>query len=201
MSQICLVRHGETDWNAEGKIQGRTDISLNATGKRQAEECAQYFSNSEWDRIVTSPLKRAKQTANIMNQSLQIPVIEMEEFVERCYGDAEGLTREERQRLYPQRRDIPNQEPRNLLAQRVMKGMERIQEEYPNDKIILVAHGGVINTILAVLSNGEIGSGKTKLINACISNLHFMENQWNIQEYNQVHHLSQYNEYRGEQNE
>lgn len=194
MSQICLVRHGETDWNAMGKIQGRTDISLNATGKRQAEECAQYFSNSEWDRIVTSPLKRAKQTANIMNQSLQIPVIEMEEFVERCYGDAEGLTREERQRLYPQGKDIPNQEPRNMLAQRVMKGMQRIQEEYPNEKIILVAHGGVINTILAVLSNGEIGSGKTKLINACISNLHFMENQWKIQEYNQVRHLSQYNE-------
>ncbi|GIN73894.1 putative phosphatase PhoE [Bacillus sp. J14TS2] len=201
MRQICLVRHGETDWNAMGKIQGRTDISLNATGRRQAEECAQYFSNSEWDRIVTSPLKRAKQTASILNQSLQIPVIEMEDFVERCYGDAEGLTRVERQRLYPKGKNISNQEPRNLLAQRVMKGMQRIQEEYPNEKIILVAHGGVINTILAVLSNGEIGSGKTKLINACISNLHFMENQWNIQEYNQVHHLSQYNEYRGERNE
>lgn len=189
MSQICLVRHGETDWNAMGKIQGRTDIPLNATGKQQARECGQCLASSHWDRIVTSPLKRAKQTAEIINQSLQLPMEEMEEFVERAYGDAEGMTREERLESFPDGH-IPNQEDRPSLNKRIMKGIQQIHEKYPDQKIILVAHGGVINAILATLSNGEIGSGKTRLMNGCISNLFFRENQWQIQDYNCITHLS-----------
>lgn len=59
--------------------------------------------------------------------------------------------------------------------------------------MLLVAHGAVINTILATLSKGEVGSGKTKLINACISNIQFQEEKWNVREINQVTHLSYYN--------
>ncbi|MCJ7842419.1 histidine phosphatase family protein [Lederbergia sp. NSJ-179] len=192
MSRICLVRHGETDWNAAGKLQGRTDIPLNATGKQQARECGQYFARSHWDRIVTSPMKRAKQTAEIINMSLQLPIIEMAEFVERSFGDAEGMTKEERLASFPDG-DIPNQEDRTSFNRRVIEGIQRVHEEYPNQKIILVAHGAVINAILTNFSNGKIGSGKSKLFNACISNLHLRENQWEIQDYNQVMHLSQYN--------
>ncbi|MBP1913866.1 putative phosphatase [Lederbergia galactosidilyticus] len=193
MSQICLVRHGETDWNAMGKIQGRTDIPLNSIGKRQARECGEHLACSHWDRVITSPLKRAKQTAEIINTSRQLPLIEMEEFVERGYGEAEGMSKDERLDKFPNGH-IPKQEERSVLNERVMQGLEKIQQRYPNDKIILVAHGAVINTILAIFSDGKIGSGKTKLVNACISHLHFLENQWRIKEYNQVHHLSQFNE-------
>jgi uncharacterized phosphatase len=178
-----LVRHGETDWNAIGKLQGRTDIPLNSTGITQAKECSEFLSGSNWDVIITSPLKRAKQTAEIINAYLKLPIVEMEEFIERCYGDAEGLPIEERLVTFHDG-NIPNQETMNSLKSRVMEGIHIINDKFPNKKIILVAHGTVINSILATLSNGEIGSGKTKLLNACISNIHYHQKEWKIVEHN-----------------
>ena len=75
-----------------------------------------------------------------------------------------------------------------------MDGVHIIIDKFPNKKVILVAHGAVINSILATLSKDEIGSGKTKLVNACLSNIHFFENEWKIKDFNLVTHLSQYSE-------
>lgn len=152
-----------------------------------------FLSDYNWDVIITSPLKRAKQTAKIINLKLKLPTYPMEEFLERGYGDAEGMDVEERIKRFPDG-IIPNQEEMESLKQRVMDGINNINEKFPNKKVLLVAHGAVINSILAILSDGKIGSGKTKLINACISNIHFFENEWKIKDYNQVTHLSKYNE-------
>lgn len=187
-----MVRHGETDWNAIGKLQGKTDIPLNGAGILQAEECSEFLKTSQWDVIITSPLKRAKQTAEIINKNVIVPVVEMEEFLERDYGDAEGMTYEERISKFPNK-IYPNQEERASLNKRVIEGIEKINQRYGEKKILLVAHGAVINAILAVLSNGKIGSGKTKLINACISNIYLHQDEWNIKDFNQISHLSKYN--------
>ncbi|WP_226038351.1 histidine phosphatase family protein [Aquibacillus saliphilus] len=186
---ICLVRHGETDWNYLGKIQGKTDIPLNATGKRQAEECREYVNSLDWDFFISSPLLRAKQTAEILNKDLKLPIIEMEEFKERSFGEAEGLTIEERVARYPDG-DYPGQEEREDLKNRVMNGIEIINKRYPDKKVLLVAHGAVIGTILSTISSGKVGSGKTKLMNACISNIQYVDQQWKIHNYNQIDHLS-----------
>ncbi|WP_240620132.1 histidine phosphatase family protein, partial [Peribacillus acanthi] len=111
MTKICLIRHGETDWNSLGKLQGRTDIALNKQGILQAEECRQFLKESKWDLIVTSPLLRAKQTAEIINQDFNVPLIEMKEFLERDYEDAEGMTINEREKAFPDKK-YPNQEDR-----------------------------------------------------------------------------------------
>ena len=187
-----MIRHGETDWNAIGKIQGRTDIPLNVTGIKQAEECRDFLISSRWDVIITSPLKRAKQTAKIINNKIKVPIIEMEEFMERDYGDAEGMTYEERITKFPNR-IYPNQEERTSVNKRIMESIEKINQRYEDNKILLVAHGAVINTVLAVLSNGKIGSGKTKLINACISNIYLQQDKWSIKDFNKISHLSKYN--------
>ena len=133
MTKICLIRHGETDWNAMGKIQGKTDIPLNENGKRQAQQCRDYLKDSNWDIIVTSPLKRAKQTAFIINEALQLQVVEMAEFMERSFGDAEGKTREERAILYPDQQ-YPNQESREELVNRIMNGLEKILVQFLDQK-------------------------------------------------------------------
>lgn len=192
ITTICLVRHGETDWNALGKLQGRTDIQLNETGIIQAEECSEFLKSSQWDVIITSPLKRAKQTAEIINKNLIVPLIEMKDFLERDYGDAEGMVLEERISAFPDK-SYPNQEDRLTLNNRIMTGIQEINQRYEENKILLIAHGAVINAILAVLSNGKIGSGKTKLINACISNIYFHQDRWRIKDFNQISHLSKYN--------
>ncbi|MGG0720222.1 histidine phosphatase family protein [Robertmurraya massiliosenegalensis] len=64
--------------------------------------------------------------------------------------------------------------------------------KYKNKRVIVVAHGAVINAILAELSDGEVGSGKTKLVNACIINITFSQGEWNIKNFNQIAYLSQY---------
>ncbi|MBM7573165.1 histidine phosphatase family protein [Aquibacillus albus] len=189
---ICLIRHGETDWNYNGMLQGKTDIPLNATGRQQAEECRVFLEDSEWDVIVTSPLIRARQTAEIINKNLNLSIVEMEEFQERSFGDAEGTTKEERNKRYPDG-NYPGMETREFVTARVMNGMEQIIEKFGNKKVLLVAHGAVINSILSSISNGEIGSGKTTLINACISNVQFFEGQWKVHNYNQINHLTKYN--------
>ena len=193
MTSICLVRHGETDWNKEGRVQGSIDIPLNEDGILQAQECAEFLQQFSWDIIITSPLQRAKQTAEIINEKLQIPFIVMDDFREKNYGDAEGMTIQERNTKFPDRK-YPNEESRTILTDRVMNGINIIYKNYPNQKILLVAHGGVINAILADLSGGEIGSGKTKLVNACISNIYHSDKKWSIKDYNQIAHLSKYND-------
>ncbi|KKI93196.1 phosphatase [Bacillus sp. SA1-12] len=191
MTSICIIRHGETDWNAIGKLQGRTDIPLNETGIFQAEECAEFVKDFQWDVIVTSPLKRAKQTAEIIQRKIDIPLIEMEEFVEKGFGKVEGLTLQERVAAYPDG-NYPDEESDLSITARVMAGIQKINEAYKDKKVLLVAHGVVINMILDSLSNGEISSAKTRLINACISNISFQEEKWKIKDYNQVTHLSKY---------
>lgn len=191
MTKICLIRHGETDWNAMGKIQGKTDIPLNENGTRQAQQCRDYLKDSNWDIIVTSPLKRAKQTAFIINEALQLQVVEMAEFMERSFGDAEGKTREERAILYPDQQ-YPNQESREELVNRIMNGLEKILVQFPDQKVLLVAHGAVIHTLLTVVSEDQLSIEKY-LSNACISNIHFKEKKWVVEDYNLVDHLVEIN--------
>lgn len=189
MTTICFVRHGETDWNVQGKLQGKTDIPLNNNGIAQAEESATFLMNESWDLVIASPLKRAKNTAEIINEKLNLPLILNDAFMERSFGDAEGMLLTERMAAYPNH-DYPNQEARESFENRLIKGMTEIANEYQDKRVLLVAHGAVINAILSVISEGEIGSGKTSLHNACRSTLTFDSRKWTIESYNQVDHLT-----------
>lgn len=167
------------------------DTPLNARGVQQAKECANHLSGEKYDALITSPLQRAKQTAEIINERLHLPVIEMKEFAERCYGEAQGMTREKRQEVFPGR-DYPGLEPWEALKKRAMNGLQTIAENDTYHRVLLVSHGGVINAILAIISGGKIGSGITKLVNACISDIIWEQEQWKIQAFNQTSHLSVY---------
>ncbi|AQQ53342.1 histidine phosphatase family protein [Planococcus lenghuensis] len=188
MTIIYLIRHGETDWNAMERIQGQTDIPLNETGKRQAAASASHLKTADWDVMITSPLARTKETAEIINAELNLPLYEMENFVERGFGQAEGMTLADRAAIFPDR-IYPGQEEWADLTRRVLDGLAEIRQNFPDRNVLLVSHGGVINALLSELSNGEIGSGKTKLTNASISHIHFQEEQWLIRDFNRTDHL------------
>lgn len=87
------LRHGKTDWNEQGLMQGQADIPLNAIGLEQAYEAQHYFENIKIDRICHSPLSRAKQTAEIINEKLQVPLISIEQLKEIYLGELEGQSR------------------------------------------------------------------------------------------------------------
>ncbi|SNZ18192.1 broad-specificity phosphatase PhoE [Terribacillus aidingensis] len=186
---ICLVRHGETDWNKLGKVQGSTDIPLNETGIKQAQATRDYLAGSDFDLIIASPMQRARKTADIINESLQLPLIEMKGFVERGFGEAEGLTREEREAKYPSW-DFPGMETWDALVERVMQALQQVNAKYGEKKVLLVAHGAVISAILATISDGEYDIENTRLVNACLSNIQFVEDKWKMHDYNLADHLA-----------
>lgn len=191
MTTICLVRHGETEWNKQSRLQGQEDIPLNDTGRQQAKEAGLHLQHSDWDVFITSPLSRAKETATIILNHLNQPIdlVEMENFKERAFGEGSGLTYDEIHARYPDR-DYPGREEWEPFQKRIFDGLNEVQQQFQDKKILLVAHGAVINAILSVLSEGEIGSGKTKLMNACISNIEHLNELWQIKTYNETHHLS-----------
>ena len=153
--EIIITRHGQTDWNALGKIQGQTDIELNDTGKKQAEETGILIKNEHIDLVITSPLKRAKETAQIINKNFEADIIEDDRLMERCFGKSEGLTKAERNELkienpnveyvwdYNKNVDFNEMEKMKDFCKRIYEFLDEILEKYKGKNILLVTHGGV----------------------------------------------------------
>jgi uncharacterized phosphatase len=182
---ICIVRHGETDWNAQGRLQGREDIELNNAGREQAQKMAAYLSRETWDVLVSSPLKRAYETAQIIARRLSIPEITVEELItERDYGQASGLWPEERRSRFPD--SIPGQEDFELLRLRAIAGIEKIAKDHRGKRILVISHGALTNSILYTLSGGEFGSFKTRLKNGCINQITLHKDKWTVDFYNKT---------------
>ena len=182
---VCIVRHGETDWNAQGRLQGREDIELNDSGRKQALKIAAYLSEEHWDAVVSSPLKRAFETAQIIARVLSVSEIQVEEQItERDYGEASGLWPEERRSRFPG--GIPGQEDFELLRQRAMSGLQKIANDHLGKRIIVISHGALTNSILYTLSGGEFGSFKTRLKNGCINQVKLQNGQWVVDFYNKT---------------
>ena len=155
----------------------------------QAEHCAQYLKTVNLTTLISSPLARAKQTAEIIGSACQLPIAEMSSFREKSYGDAEGLTQIERQEKFLTR-PFPNEEPFENLITRIFEGLKEITQTYHEEKIALVTHGGVINCILHVISKGDIGTNKTLLHNASISTIRFENNQFSVVDANYIGYLA-----------
>lgn len=186
---ILLIRHGQTDWNTEGRLQGTENIPLNHTGRDQAKACAESLMRQNWDAIFTSPLSRASETAYILSEGTNHPPVVTEPLlIEREFGQASGITWHElktRYPLYP--KEIPEgMEPFDKLCSRMEQAVRNCMAKSSSGNIILVSHGGSINALLYHLSSGTIGTGITFLKNTCISILDFdhVLNQLFIREYN-----------------
>lgn len=156
MTRIALIRHGQTDWNVQGRIQGSTDIELNDTGREQALVAATSLQHSdiEWDAVLTSPLQRAAETARIIANSLSLPGPEIDaRLVERRYGKVEGLLAAERAQLS----DVPDAqlgiESREGVGERASAAL---RDDINDRDLIVVTHGGVISSLLRSLSDNEI---------------------------------------------
>ncbi len=166
---IYLIRHGETDWNLIGKVQGREDIPLNNTGKSQAKKCAIALQNTGIKTIISSPLARAVQTANIIASTHDgMEVIIDEDLIERDFGEMSGMTYD-RRKFFDSFGHEETMEPLEKLSKRLIDCIQRYAIKYSNQDIVMISHGAAINSVLMVLSDGEKGSGKTRLKNACIS--------------------------------
>ena len=153
--RLLLIRHGQTNWNVLGKIQGQTDIELNEIGIKQAEATREKLADEKIDVIISSPQKRARKTAEIIAKGKEIPIIIEEGIAERYFGEFEGKTRQEfdfdeiwNYKLNKQYKDA---ESIGELFARVEGFLEKIKIEYKNQTVLLVTHGGVAVPIRATL--------------------------------------------------
>jgi broad specificity phosphatase PhoE len=163
-----FLRHGETDWNREQRIQGHTDIPLNALGREQAAAVAPLLLRFDIHRIVTSPLSRAVETADILNAVLKKPVTVEAQIKERNFGDFEG---ENIMRIEELRRTLadagepaeengnicpPNAEPYADFRVRAVAGFSTHLSAFPGENILFITHGGVYRVLNRCLF-GETG--------------------------------------------
>lgn len=139
-----FLRHGETEWNQTGLIQGCIDISLSDKGIEQAHQAAQQLKDIPIGTIITSPLQRARKTAEIIGLSLNMPVTVIEEFKNACYGSIEGKSKVEHHEAYSGWKTgykIEGAECYSCFVRRVYKGFNKaLQHPGP---VLIVAHGGV----------------------------------------------------------
>ena len=156
MTVFALVRHGETDWNRERRIQGSTDIPLNELGRQQARATGALLATRRWTALVASPLSRAAETARLIGEHVGLGDPELEpRLAERDYGAAEGLTGFEIDALFPDGADVPGREARESVAERAVAALHDLAARHPGEAVIVVAHGGVIRSVLEAVDPGR----------------------------------------------
>jgi len=155
-TRMGWIRHGLTEWNRLGKIQGVTNIPLSEEGARQAERLADRLAKEDarrWQGIVCSDLDRAKKTAEIIADRLKIPLRADPRLRERSFGQAEGTTLEERIARWGEdwRRHVPDQETDKQIIERGLEFVRDHVDRHPGENWLIVTHGSFLARLLHVL--------------------------------------------------
>jgi 2,3-bisphosphoglycerate-dependent phosphoglycerate mutase len=142
VTTLLLVRHGETDWNAERRWQGHTDVPLNTRGREQAAALAEQLAgDGRVDAVYSSDLSRARDTAQAVAQRLGLPVVVDPDLREIDVGSREGLTGDEvGERPW-------DGEPHEAHGERVLRAVHRIAAAHPAGRVLVVAHGGCLRRV------------------------------------------------------
>jgi broad specificity phosphatase PhoE len=151
VTRILLVRHGETDWNLDRRLQGHADRPLNDTGRDQARALAEELADEPLDAVYSSDLARASETARVVAQARGLEVTTLAELRERHFGTWEGLSDDEIHERFSE--EIANGtlgdgEPREEMDRRVLEALERIAAAHPGGTVLVVSHGGPLRAVL-----------------------------------------------------
>ncbi|MCE5234536.1 MAG: histidine phosphatase family protein [Clostridiaceae bacterium] len=160
--KLILIRHGQTQWNSESRVQGRTDIPLNEKGRQQARAIALRLQGIRFDAVYASPLSRAKETAETIAKFSGAEVVLDEDITEIQFGKWEGMTSEELHVTYPElffdwgwidrTEDCKSMEaePQHELAARSLRFVERLKACHPDSaRILVVGHTMPTKLIIA----------------------------------------------------
>lgn len=198
--KIYLIRHGQTDWNIAGKIQGATDIALNETGREQAACLAKGMEHRSVTQIFSSPLKRAVETAKAIGNSQGVEVIQLEQLKEVTFGEWEGMTWPAIGERYPEAYnrwcinpvDVapPGGEQQEDIRRRCREGIRLILEQAMGD-LAIVAHGAVLAYLMECLLEDNAPDEQIIVKNASITTVEYREDtkQMVIVQANDTAHL------------
>lgn len=200
VTRLCLVRHGETEWNAERRIQGQIDIALNATGRRQASAAGCWLREAGIAALYSSDLQRAWATAEAIGRAIGLSPTPLREMRERRYGIFEGLTYAELKERHPagfaafEARDpdydFETGESLRAMFARVTGKLRELAAAHPGQAIVVVLHGGVLDIINRFVRGTALDTPRDFLIpNAGLNWIACTGGAWSIEAWGDTRHL------------
>jgi probable phosphoglycerate mutase len=200
MSEVLLLRHGETLWNIEGRIQGHGDSPLSAEGEAQAEALAKRLATERPEALYTSDLGRARQTMEPIARATGLMPRVDPALRERCYGAFEGRTWPEIERDFPQQYAAHLGGDPTLKAEggeslqefhdRAVGALTRIAAESADGKVVIVAHGGVLGMLYRHVMGIPLRSPRTYTMpNASINRFTYRAGAWRLVEWGDLSHI------------
>ena len=207
--KIYLIRHGQTDWNRDGKIQGRHDVSLNETGSKQAELLAMGMDKRPVVQIFSSRQKRALETAQAVGRRQHVAVTVIDGLEEVEFGEWEGKTWDEISREYPEEFKVwctepaeivpPGGESRPQIYRRIGNALKEILRRSRGD-IAIVSHGAALAYMVSIMLEKELGDHDEIIVkNASISTVEYDREtgKFHMAEANDVSHLKALSQEQG----
>ena len=157
---------------------------MNATGIEQVRTASKAIRRDDWDLVLTSPLGRARETAEIIAEQAGFDqILKMDLLIERSFGEAEGLDYDQWKAKYSSLDEIPGGESRTELIQRSQALLDTIEKNHPGKRILAISHGALIRTLLAISSNNELPRDGERLGNASLNVVSHLEATWSVTKY------------------
>lgn len=201
-TQLILIRHGETAWNLEHRMQGHLDSPLTDNGIAQAKALAQRLQTQTFSALYSSDLGRAYQTAIYIAETTGLTIQVKAELRERNLGDFQGFTRAEMEQLNPQAYShfqaanpdyvVPNGESIKQFRQRCISCFEQLAHQHASEKILIVTHGGVlVNFFKHTLGLPYQTPRCFDISNTSINIFSYRDNQWFLTTWGDINHYQQ----------
>jgi uncharacterized phosphatase len=182
---VGLLRHGQTDWNIDMRLQGISDIPLNETGHGQARKVAEILADQQWHEVVSSPLSRAQDTARYVADALGISEVKIEPLLlERSFGAAEGLSYEDWRSRLQAGIIAEGAESVEELEERSNQLLSNLAKNYEGRRVLTVSHGALIRKIISMVSGGQFPRDGERFGNASLTTIHLVDGSWEILDYN-----------------
>ena len=201
ITRFCLIRHGETDWNGEKRIQGHIDIDLNATGEAQARAVGQGLAEHSFAAAYSSDLQRAWRTAQIATADLGLAVSPAPTFRERNFGVLQGITSHEASVQRPHAHqhhlartpdyDYETGESLTDFAARVTTGLEALASRHRGQSVLIFTHGGVLDVVHRAATGRALNAPRDfTLPNAAFNWLEHGPDGWRLISWADCDHLN-----------
>lgn len=199
-TRFIVVRHGETQWNVERRVQGRGDSPLTEAGLAQADAIGRRLARERFDVLIASDLGRARQTAERVAFHTKLPIRFDPRLQERNFGAGEGMTYEEIDHAFPNAfsRDgtidpdaaIPGGESRRQFHERVRAAFESLASEFDGRRVCVITHGGVLSTLYRVVHGIPVAHAhRITISNASYNAVAFDADAWTLEAWDETDHL------------
>lgn len=199
-TRFIVVRHGETEWNVAGRVQGHRDSPLTATGRAQAEAIGARLARERFDVLVASDLGRALATAQAIGRHCGLVPARDARLRERSFGEGEGLAYDELDRRWPDvfsrtsasdpDAPIPGGETRRQFHERVRAAFEGLARECDGRRVAVVSHGGVLAALYRIVHDIPVAHAhRVPISNASYNAVAFDADAWTLEAWDETGHL------------